>query len=784
MVAPRRGARDVSLTVHPALACMVSAVSGDEAMTRALGFLVVLAGLLLAGASAWAAGQTVAGQSATTSTGQAAAAPASLDRMIEAAKADGYSVVVINPATPAAAAPAATPMMMTAAMMDDRMMTLREKLGWIVAGLPALPGAFVAFLDHHAGGMGTAWPLYLVALAAVFLAAGYGVERWYGRWAEAQLADTFHEAPEDRSDKIAFLLTRALAEAVGVVIQGVVAVALVVAADVGEGPGRATGLTTVAAVILARLVDVLLRALIAPDRGDCRLLRLDDKAARHLLAVLRTVTRTAVAIAMFCAWLVWLGLDLRANVSVLMIATSVIALLSGAVVVATRGVVAGVILGPPQPGGAPRPLALRLLARTWHVLAIIYLTGAWAISVYRLALGMPNAVGLVLAPVLIGIVGLVLYGVVLLVIDRMFRRRRPAAEAPPGHGPAGRRTMRDLMDHAAGLLVGVAMIWALSALWGVDVLAGTGAAGAAVDVLMVVFLAYVAFQAVKIAVDNRIAEEIGIPDPEAEMPEEGGGAGASRLATLLPIFRNFLLAVIVSIAGMVVLSELGVDIAPLFAGAGVVGLAVGFGAQTLIRDIFSGAFFLLDDAFRKGEYVDIGGTKGTVERISMRSMQLRHQLGPLHTIPFGEIKRLTNYSRDWVMMKLPLRVPYDTDVEQVRKIIKKLGAELLAHPEVGAKFLEPLKSQGVYTMEDSAMIVRVKFMTRPGDQFQVRKLVYQRIRELFEEAGIRFAHREVTVRLAGEPMERPLTERERQAMAGAVLPVIEAEASAGSPDAR
>ena len=97
------------------------------------------------------------------------------------------------------------------------------------------------------------------------------------------------------------------------------------------------------------------------------------------------------------------------------------------------------------------------------------------------------------------------------------------------------------------------------------------------------------------------------------------------------------------------LLELGINVSPLFASAGVVGLAIGFGAQTLVRDIFSGAFYLFDDAFRRGEYVDIGTVKGTVEKISVRSFQLRHHLGPLHTIPFGEIHSLTNYSRDWVM---------------------------------------------------------------------------------------------------------------------------------------
>jgi len=146
---------------------------------------------------------------------------------------------------------------------------------------------------------------------------------------------------------------------------------------------------------------------------------------------------------------------------------------------------------------------------------------------------------------------------------------------------------------------------------------------------------------------------------------------------------------------------------------------------------------------------------------------LRHHLGPLHTIPFGEIQVLTNYSRDWVMMKLPLRVTYDTDVEKVRKLIKKLGLALMEDPEIGDNFLQPLKSQGVIEMQDSAMIIRVKFMTKPGDQWVIRKRVFQEIRDLFAAEGIKFAHREVTVRLADDNNVRNLTQAQKAAIAGA-----------------
>jgi len=196
---------------------------------------------------------------------------------------------------------------------------------------------------------------------------------------------------------------------------------------------------------------------------------------------------------------------------------------------------------------------------------------------------------------------------------------------------------------------------------------------------------------------------------------------------------------------LVVLSELGVDIAPLVAGAGIVGLAVGFGAQTLVKDILSGVFFLIDDAFRVGEYVVVGEVRGMVEHVSIRSLRLRHHRGPLHTIPFGEIGHLTNYSRDWAIMKLELRVPFDADLEKVRKIVKRVGQELMEHPEYGQNFLQPVKSQGVNRMDDSAFIVRVKFMAKPGEQFVLRREVFRRIQEAFAQNGIEFAPRRVIV---------------------------------------
>jgi small-conductance mechanosensitive channel len=351
-------------------------------------------------------------------------------------------------------------------------------------------------------------------------------------------------------------------------------------------------------------------------------------------------------------------------------------------------------------------------------------------------------------------------------------RPRETPTAPRPHGAM--RTFEELGYRVASLLAASVALYMMVRIWaGPGVFEEGGAGDWVGDVIDKLFLGYIAFHGMRIWLDQRIEDEGG--DAPAAVPgDEGGGASsASRLATLLPLLRAFVLIIIGASVLLLVAMDFGVNVAPLFAGAGIVGLALGFGAQTLVRDILSGLFFLLDDAFRKGEYIDVGEVKGTVEKISLRSFQLRHHLGALNTIPFGEIKHLTNYSRDWVMVKLPLRLTYDTDVDKVRKLIKKLGEQLLEHPTEGHKFVQPLKSQGVYQMEDSAMIIRVKFMTRPGDQWTTRKLVYQELRSLFQREGIKFAHREVTVRTPDLPATA--TPEQIQAAGAAARRAIEAD---------
>ena len=623
-------------------------------------------------------------------------------------------------------------------------------------------------------------------------------------------------APQGYAGKLPLLAARIVLTMFGV------ALSLGVAGAVGlvYYDGHEATLTTALAIFMAygaiHLVDAIWRMALCPFLPNYRIPHLGEHEARRLYRWLTVLSGFGVVTTAGTLWLREIGVPREAYVlATILAATGVVLGLMAAIRTNHRAVCGVISAG--QPRGARSWLTVTVV-RLWAPLAALYLVAALGKLGFDLVMGVETGMERLIVPYLVLIVGLIVYAGVNYLIERVFSARRAiarlnresraaedgaardrlmaeagdeqfgAAEAegegeeeegsasairslaePPAMRPGpGMKTFEDLARRVASLLALGTGAWVLLWSWGgLELFGETMLFGIAGDVIDILLVGYVAFHAVRIWMDRKIAEEIGDEQPLEPGEGEGGGAGASRLATLLPLVRNFILTIMAVAIALVLATELGFNVAPLFAGAGIVGLAIGFGSQTLVRDILSGAFFLMDDAFRKGEYIDVGDVKGTVEKISLRSFQLRHHLGMLHTIPFGELKFLTNYSRDWVMMKLPLRVTYDTDVERVRKLIKKLGQELLEDPDIGDRFLQPLKSQGVIQMDDSAMILRVKFMCRPGEQWVIRKRVYQEIRELFAREGIKFAHREVTVRIPDLDRDRPLDPEAREAIGAA-----------------
>jgi len=326
------------------------------------------------------------------------------------------------------------------------------------------------------------------------------------------------------------------------------------------------------------------------------------------------------------------------------------------------------------------------------------------------------------------------------------------------------------------ILLGLLII-IVGKLWGVNLRnlaeAGFGAqvAANAVGFLLILALGYLAWEITNLMISKRLSREV----PEGESGAEGG-TGQTRMATVLPIMRMTLQATIITITVLLALSQLGVNIAPLLAGAGVLGLAIGFGAQTLVKDIVSGVFFLLDDAFRIGEFITVGTTNGVVSKISVRSLQMRQDTGQLHIVPYGSMSQLTNNSRDWVTMKLRFTVPFDTDQDQVRKIFKKIGQDMMEVPELAEVLINPFKSQGAADVTDIGIVIRGKFTTVPGGQFVIRKEAYSRVQKAFEAAGIEFARKEVRVHLPEHVKADDLTVEQKEAISAAASEESEAPA--------
>jgi small-conductance mechanosensitive channel len=298
------------------------------------------------------------------------------------------------------------------------------------------------------------------------------------------------------------------------------------------------------------------------------------------------------------------------------------------------------------------------------------------------------------------------------------------------------------------LIIGAVLL--LAQKWGLDLgeLAATDTiftriVRGALSAIVILLIADFVWHILKASIDRRLAEAQDPGEPNSEEARR-----RARVRTLLPIVRNILFVVMIAIAAMMALASLGVEIGPLIAGAGVVGVAIGFGAQTLVRDVISGMFYLLDDAFRVGEYIQSGSYKGTVESFSLRSVKLRHHRGPLYTVPFGALGAVQNMSRDWVIDKLTVRVTYDSDLDKIKKLIKQIGKELTENPEFAPHILEPLKMQGVAQFGDFAVELQMKMMTRPGQQFTIRRRAYALIKKAFAANDVKFAY--PTVQVAGD----------------------------------
>ena len=215
-------------------------------------------------------------------------------------------------------------------------------------------------------------------------------------------------------------------------------------------------------------------------------------------------------------------------------------------------------------------------------------------------------------------------------------------------------------------------------------------------------------------------------------------ARGARMRTLLPLLRNFCFIFILTIAMMIMLGEVGIDTRPLLAGAGVIGVALGFGSQTLVKDVITGMFILFENTITVGDSVDLGkGHAGTVEGLSIRTLRVRDGNGGIHTVPFSEVSSIINTSRDYSVYTFDITVNYRADTDAVVAILRELGAELLADPSFRDNILEPLDIWGVDGFNDNGVDIKAALKTRPGQQWGMVRAFNRRLKQRLDEAGIR-----------------------------------------------
>ncbi len=258
----------------------------------------------------------------------------------------------------------------------------------------------------------------------------------------------------------------------------------------------------------------------------------------------------------------------------------------------------------------------------------------------------------------------------------------------------------------------------------------------AVRILIIVVVALVAMRVLRRLI-RLFRERItrGMDDPEQ----------IKRAQTLGRVFRYLAAVIVTVIAGAEILHELGVSLAPILGAAGVVGLAVGFGAQSLVKDYFTGFFILLENQLRQGDVAEVGGKTGLVEEVTLRYVRLRDYDGHVHFVPNNLITTVTNMGQGYARSVVDAGVAYREDVDQALAVMRDVAAELREDPAFGPKILEDVEMVGVDRWDDSAVILRCRFMVRPLEQWSVRREYLRRLKNRFDAEGIEIPFPHLTV---------------------------------------
>lgn len=375
-------------------------------------------------------------------------------------------------------------------------------------------------------------------------------------------------------------------------------------------------------------------------------------------------------------------------------------------------------------------VSLRLFARTWHLFALLYFLIVFVLTLIRPGDALPFVLFATLKTLAAVVVGILVSTLLTQTIGRRIqlsddlRLKLPMLEPRlNSYVPNALRVIRTV------ILVAVIMV-VLDA-WGAFNLGswyaserGTVLVGRLVSIAIILVVALGVWLGLASLIEHKLN------------PETGGGEPSPRAKTLLSLFRNALAIAMVTITGMILLSEIGINIGPLIAGAGVLGLAIGFGAQKLVQDVITGVFIQIENAMNTGDVVTLGGITGTAERLSIRSVGIRDLSGTYHIVPFSSVDTVSNYMREYGNHVGEYGIAYRESIDDAIEQLKLAYEDLKASEEHGFKILADLTVAGVTSLGDSSVNIRVVIKTTPGDQWGVGRAYNRLVKMRFDQAGI------------------------------------------------
>jgi small conductance mechanosensitive channel len=615
-------------------------------------------------------------------------------------------------------------------LISERVELVRSLATSVVAAIERLP-LFVAWLKGE-------WQdpyqraLWIEVGVSCLIVFGAGIVGYFVIQAALTRRRLATGGAQERIVRAARVLSRLLVDLLPVLA---FAVAAYVALEFvqPEGIGRLVVRSLIDAAILAEVAVALIRRLFSPGTPELRLLPISDGSASYGTRWSSRIVRTSIYGYAVLTAAGHLGLPRAIGELLLHVLFFAVAGMVAVVIVRVRRPVAAAIenLGEEHRSRFLRWLPWRAIGRVWHVLALAYL--AFVCLVW--ALGIPGGFQTLIVNT-VASAAIVL--VAALVLDLMSRRTQPdiaAGEPAAADAPLVEQRLARYRAWLAaigrGLVVLVAAL-ALLEVWGLDVIrwlsseAGRIVLGHLVTVLLVVIFTLVVWEGINLTIERSVTER------DAEGNLRLGG----RTRTLLNITRHFVLVFLGLIALFLILAELGVNIAPLLAGAGVIGLAIGFGSQKLVQDIITGMFVLFSDTMRVGDIVEVGGRAGIVEAVTIRTVVLRDYGGNVHTIPYSAIDTVTNLTKDFSYAVFDIGVGYRENVDEVMQVLHDLGAEMRQDPYFRRLILEPLEVAGVDKFADSAVVIKARFKTRPLRQWEVSREFNRRIKNRFDELRI------------------------------------------------